>query len=108
MLFKKTGVYQVDKMRTIVLFEAAFNALNKILGRTMMWTAEDSNQLADEQYGSRKLHRSIDQGSNKRLSADPMMRLRWPGAICSNDAKSCDDRIVHSVPLTFGLERYRS
>jgi len=97
MLLKKSGVYEVDKMRTIVIFEADFNALNKILGRTMMWTAEDCNQLAREQYGSRKRHRSIDQGCNKRLSTDLILMLRWPGVICSNDAKSCYDRIVHAV-----------
>jgi hypothetical protein len=98
MLLKKAGVYEVDKMRTIVLFAAEFNALNKLLGRTMMWTAKDGNQLApDEQYGSRKQHRSIDQGCNKRLSTDLVLMLRWPGIICSNDAKSCYDRIVHSV-----------
>jgi hypothetical protein len=53
MLLKKAGVYEVDKMCTIVLFQADFNVLNKILGRTMMWTAEDCQQLAKEQYGSR-------------------------------------------------------
>ena len=97
MLVKKKGIFEVDKMRTIVLFTPDFNALNKLLGRTMMWTAEDCKQLAPEQYGSRKRHRSVDQGSNKRMSADMMLMLRRPGVICSNDAKSCYDRIVHAV-----------
>jgi hypothetical protein len=78
-------------------YNCIINALNKILGRTMMWTAEDCQQLAREQYGSRKLHRAIDQGCNKRLSTDLILILRWPGVICSNDAKSCYDRIVHAI-----------
>jgi hypothetical protein len=60
----------------------------------MMWTAEDCQQLAKEQYGSQKLYHAIDQGCNKRLSIDLVLMLRWPaGVIFSNDAKSCYDRL---------------
>jgi hypothetical protein len=64
----------------------------------MMWTAEDCHQLAPEQYGSQKHHWAIDQGCNKCLSIDLLLSMiRWPGVICSNDAKSCYNRIVHAV-----------
>ena len=53
--------------------------------------------IAREQYGSRKGHTSIDHAVNKRLSYDLMRMFRSPGALCSNDAKSCYDRILHSI-----------
>ena len=96
-LLKKQGLYLVEKLRTIVLFEPDFNWLNKLLGWTMMKFAEDHDQLAPEQYGSRKYHKAIDQVVNKILTFDLLRQLRWPGAVCSNDAKSCYDRIVHAV-----------
>jgi len=36
MLYKKTNNNHVEKLRTILLYEADFNALNKILGRSML------------------------------------------------------------------------
>ena len=60
-LLKKQGLYLVEKLRTIVLFEPDFNWLNKLLGWTMMNFAENHGQLAPEQYGSRKYHKAIDQ-----------------------------------------------
>ena len=40
MLEKKKGNFRVDKLRTILLFEADFNLNNKYIGRNMMSTAE--------------------------------------------------------------------
>ena len=40
---------------------------------------------------------AIDQSLNKRLTYDIIRQKKRPGALCSNDAKSCYDRIVHSV-----------
>jgi len=62
-----------------------------------MSIAEQHNQLALEQYGSRKGLTAIEHGLNKRLTFDIIRQLRRPSALCSNDAKSCYDRIVHSV-----------
>ena len=53
--------------------------------------------LAQEQFGSRKTLSSVDQSLNKRLTFDLMRQLKRPGALCSNDAKSCYDRVVHSI-----------
>ena len=104
MLLKKQGVFQVDKLRTILLYEADFNYMNKFLGRHMLAQAEQYNLMAPEQYGSRKQHRAIDQALNKRISFDILRQQRQPGALCSNDAKSCYDRIVHSV-ASISLQR---
>jgi hypothetical protein len=53
MLKEKEGVTLIDFVRTIVLFHADFNYLNKFVGREMMWNAELFGQLAAEQFGSR-------------------------------------------------------
>jgi hypothetical protein len=65
----------------------------------MMYNAEQLCVLAHKQYGSRKGHRSVELALNKRLTFD-MARLRKrPMGMCSNDAKSCYDRIVHSIAM---------
>jgi hypothetical protein len=105
-ILKKAGVYNIDKMRTITLMDAAFNMTlmdaafnmnNKKLGRDLMIHAEDSQNLACEQYGSRKKHQSSTAAANKVLTMDLLRLRRQSGALCSNDAKSCYDRILHSV-----------
>ena len=97
MIKKRIGLNNFTSLRSIVLTEADFNFNNKILGRRAMQHAEAIDELAPEQYGSRKHKNSIDQALHKRLSYDIMLQLRQPGLLCSNDAKSCYDRILHSV-----------
>ena len=97
MIYKKASLDRVDKLRTIVLNEADANFNYGRLGREMMNHAERHDMIAREQYGSRKGHSSIDHAVNKRLSYDLMRLFRSPGALCSNDAKSCYDRILHSI-----------
>jgi hypothetical protein len=94
---KKKGNFRADKLRAILLYEAEFNQNNKKLGRDMMYTAERLQQVAKEQYGSRKDKAAIEQCLNKRLTFDLARQLKRPLAMCSNDARSCYDRIVHSV-----------
>ena len=96
MLQKQPGNYLVDKLRAILLYEADFNQNNKRFGRQVMYLAEKYNALAVEQFGSRKGMSAIDQSLNKALTFDLWRQLKRPGAICSNDAKSCYDRIVHN------------
>ena len=59
MIKKVKGDYRVDKLRTILLYEADFNMNNKYLGKEMMKTAEQRKILAPEQYGSRKKKSAI-------------------------------------------------
>ena len=96
-LEKKAGNTRVDSLRTILLFEADANQNFKKVGRDMMYRAEELDALAQEQFGSRKTLSSVDQSLNKRLTFDLMRQLKKPGALCSNDAKSCYDRVVHSI-----------
>ena len=99
MIKKKSQVEHISGLRSIVLTEADFNYNNKLLGKTAMTIAEDGNYLAQEQYGSRKGKSSIDHAINKRISYDILRQFRSPGALCSNDAKSCYDRIVHTIAI---------
>lgn len=104
MLLKKTGKTDVDSLRTIVLLEPDFNFMNKKLGRDVMYQAEKNNLIAPEQFGSRKRHSSIDQVLIKTLYYDILRIKRQDGYLCSNDAKSCYDRITHSM-ASLALQR---
>lgn len=97
MLEKKPGIRQINTLRAILLYEADFNQNNKRLGREMLHRAEKHNAVAPEQYGSRKNMSAVDQSLNKALTFDLWRQQRQRGALCSNDAKSCYDRIVHNV-----------
>jgi len=94
MLEKTPGNIEVERLQIILLFEADCNQNNKWLGRAFMQEAELWDLLAVEQYGSRRHKDAITQCLNKRLWYDYIRSTRQPAALCSNDAKSCYDRIV--------------
>jgi hypothetical protein len=81
MLERKIGNFRVDKLRDSPL----------------MYTAEQLQVVAKEQYWSRKHKAAIEQCLNKRLTFDLARQLKRPLAMCSNDAKSCNDRTAHYV-----------
>ena len=97
MLQKKKKSKHVSLLRTICLFEADFNHNNKKLGRDMLYCAEANKAIPKEQYGSRKNKRAILHAVNKRLLYNIIHLQRKPAMLCSNDARSCYDRIVHSI-----------
>ena len=97
MIEKKPGNFRTDKLQTILFFEADFNQNNKLVGKMMMSNAELFRVLADENYGSRKRLMAVLHALNKRLTFDVLRQQRLPAIWCANDAKSCYDRIVHSV-----------
>jgi hypothetical protein len=102
LLLKKAGVTLVEKLRIILLFQGDFSYLNKYIGRHMMKDGESYEQLAWEQYGIREGKNVIEQALNKVLSFDLIQQARMGAAMCSNDAKSCYDRIVYpiaSIPM---------
>ena len=103
MILKKSGLYNVDKLRTIVLYEADFNHNNKFLGRSMMKYAAPRNLIAKEQYSIPK-KKAIDHVLNRRLTFDLARYQKSSLAITSCDLKSCYDRIVH-VPAILAMHR---
>jgi Reverse transcriptase (RNA-dependent DNA polymerase). len=95
MLLKKENVYDVDKLRTIVLFDTEANMNNKHTGRRAMKAALRKGLIVDEQY-SRPHRRAIDHSVNRRLIMDHQLYLRQPYALTSCDLKGCYDRINHT------------
>jgi len=63
------------------------------LARDTIRHAEKNNLVAPEQYGSRNGKRAVEHAVNKRITYDILRQTRLPGAMRSNDAKSCYDRI---------------
>jgi hypothetical protein len=51
-ILKKAGVFDIEKMRTILLMNVEFNMNNKKLGRETMHNAKQHSIIAREQYGS--------------------------------------------------------
>jgi hypothetical protein len=97
LLLKKSGVTLVEKLRTIFLFQGDFNYPNKYIRHHMIKDGEAYEQLAWEQYKSREGNNAIEQALNKVLSFVLVRQAQMDAAICHNDAKSCYDRIVHSI-----------
>lgn len=93
------NVPTVERMRTIMLMQAEFNMSNKLIGKIMMGRAEELGLLTMEQFGSRKCHQAIVAALNKKLTFDLMKQKRLPGAVCTNNAKSCYDQIVHNIAV---------
>ena len=98
-ILKKPGEFNVEKLRTIVLMAADFNDNNKIMGRSWMKHAEAQRLIDQAQQGCRKGKAAIIQATNKKLTYDLFRQTKTNGAVGSNDAKSCFDRIVHSVAM---------
>ena len=94
---KKSHSSLVEKLRIIVLFHAMFNMNNKRVGREMVANAERLQQIPWEVYGGRKRHQAIECATNKVLTMDIARLEHRSSAICSNDAKSCYDRILHAI-----------
>ena len=95
MILKEEGVYDIDKLRTIVLFEADFNMNNKHYSRKMMHHCVDTKQLAHEQY-SIPGKKSIDHALNKRSIFDINRYKKNTLAMASCNLKSCFDRVAHT------------
>ena len=81
-----------DKMNTAIQIEGSLPSPGKA----------EYQQLATEQYGSRKNHTAILQTLNKRLTMDISMLQKISTVFCSQDAKSCYNRISHAA-LAMGL-----
>ena len=96
MLLKAPDVYLLEKLRTIVLYEADYNHENKRIGRDAMYLATTKGQIADEQY-SRPGRSAQDNAVCKRLVFDYFRFKKMPYGMCACDLKACYDRIVHTA-----------
>ena len=87
MLEKIEGMTRVDKLRAILLMEADFNFLLKLIfGSRMMKQVESLDRVPDELYGSRSGRNAIEVAVNRRLVIDTFKQRRRCGAIAGVDA----------------------
>jgi hypothetical protein len=111
MIEKKPGLFLLEKLRTIHLFEADYNwILGLIFGRRMVHNAEKQQHLNESQWGSRPGRSTEEALIHKVLSYEISRNTRTPLGTLDNDAKACYDRIVmlfalllcqkHGVPLS--------
>jgi hypothetical protein len=95
MIEKKAGNYQLNKLRTIHLFEADCNwLLGMIFGRRMVHGAKKQDHLHEGQWGSRPGRSAHDALLHKILTYEVARMTRTPLATFDNDAKSCYDRVI--------------
>ena len=97
---KIKGNINVDKLRAILLMEADYNFVSKLLlGVRLMHAIEGRKGFPEELGGSRKNHEAVYKALNQRITSDILQQLRRPGTITGVDAASCYDRIVHSIVI---------
>ena len=104
MILKKEGVSDLDRLRTLVLFESDFNHNNKFFGRRMMEHMVDNNFIAKEQY-SRPGKKCIDHVLNRRLFFDLARYQKTGAAMAAVDLKSCYDCVAHA-PAHLAMRSY--
>lgn len=97
MLEKIAGCSLVEKMRAILLMEADFNFMNKmIVGDRLLNNARQHGFMAEEIFSEQG--RTAEDGSlAKVLFYDIIRQFRIPGAIASIDAANCYDSIAHAI-----------
>jgi hypothetical protein len=96
MIPKKTNSKHVQKLRIVVLFHSLFNMLNKKVAQQATQSAIKLDAIPSEAYAKPGFC-SNDCGLNKELTYDISRQQKTPAALCSNDAKSCYNQIVHAI-----------
>lgn len=96
LLEKIAGQALVNKLRAILLMEADFQMLNRLIfANRAMALARSHGLIPDEQYAERQSD-GQDGAWLKRLFADVSRQARAAFSIISADAANCYDRIAHA------------
>ncbi len=97
MLEKVFGCALINKLRSILLMEADFNATNKILyGHRMLDVIRKYNLMPEEIYSEK--NRLADEGTLvKVLFYNIVHQTRLPAGISAVDANNCYNRIAHPI-----------
>lgn len=97
MLEKIRGCLVVNKLRSILLMEADFNAVNKIIyGSRMMNNVWQHGMMPDEIFSEKK-QTANDGTMTKVLFYDIVQQSRQAAGIGSVDVDNCFDRVAHAV-----------
>jgi hypothetical protein len=92
---KAAGNMLLNKLRTITLFEPDFNwTQGLVIGRRMIKSAEISDGLHDNQWGTRPGRHALGAVSLKVMSYEIARLTRTPLGSFDMDAASCFDRII--------------
>ena len=98
MIEKSPGNLLLHKLRRIFIMASDYNlALGTIVGRRLLWRAEDLNLLHKDLWGTRKDRSANDAALMKELTFGLARITNTALASFDNDAKSCYDRVVMSV-----------
>ena len=100
MIEKLPGIPKINKLRVIHLYEADYNAFNKMIWqRGIVWDAHIKGTLNTAQSGSRPNRTCQETLMSKGQKYMFSSLTRTAMATMDNDAKSCYDRIVATVAL---------
>ena len=102
MILKKAGLFDIEKLRTLCLFQSDYNHNNKFLGKHLMDHSVKNDYIAKEQY-SVTGKKSISHALNKTLLFDITRYQKASMCLTSCDLKSCYDRIVHIPAMLASL-----
>lgn len=112
MLEKVAGCQLINKLRSILLMEADFNCVNKIIyGNRMLTNVRKFGLMPDEIFSER--NRTAEEGSlTKVLFYDITRQSRLAAGISSVDADNCYDRVAHAIASlvfrSFGVSKEAS
>ena len=96
MLENSPGKFLVEKLQTMLLLEADFNASHKtIFNGRILPTLERNNIIPSEIIGGGKSQSAPHVALNKKLIADISNQIKLPSIIISTDATNCYNRVVH-------------
>ena len=74
-------------------------AVGSLVGRRLLWNAEDVGAIHDDLWGTRKDRGANDAALSKELTYGLARLTRTSLASFDNDAKSCYDRVVMNLAL---------
>ena len=96
MLEKAPRKILVLKLRAILLLEADFNTLNKIIFNCRILPAlERDNLIPPEIIGGQRSQSAIYIALKKKLIADVTNQVKSPSIVILADATNCYDRVAH-------------
>ena len=96
MLEKVAGNINVQKVQAILLLEADFNVMHKIIfNNCLMPRLETNKAIPIEVIGRRKSQAATHLALNKKLIADIVNVRKLPAATICADATICYNRVAH-------------
>ena len=95
---KKENAIHVSKLRAILLLEADFNVINKIIFNTrLIPTLKNRNEIPYKIIGGRRNQAAIQLAINKKLLSDTANEWKMPSITISVDTSNCFDHIAHPL-----------